>query len=343
MIPATPRTRSLLAAGVGVAVAATLTACVGGPVDTPAPTDSPIEPGDTVLRFAHVYDTQHPVETCGVATIQESLSGSGVNVQSYPSAQLGSEAESLEQIAGGALEMAVVGPSFLGVWHEPAALLDSAYLLEDVDHFLETTQGEAVGGIHEELRENRGIDTVSSWYYGTRHLTSNEPINTPEDMRGLKVRTPDAPLYLTNIAAMGGTATPMALDELYMALQQGTLDAQENPIPTIESSKLHEVQDYINLTGHMVQAVHVVAHDGLRDRLTEQQRTRFDEAMAAGAEAVRECVQEQEAEVLERWEREGVITVNDDVDREAFAARARERLPDEVAWGDLYLQIQGER
>ncbi|MBR8741809.1 TRAP transporter substrate-binding protein DctP [Nocardiopsis sp. MG754419] len=335
-----PRRRVLFRACTGLTLVLSLTACVGGRVDTDVRSDEVFGPDDTLFQFAHVYDAQHPVETCGVPTIQESLSGSGVNIESYPAAQLGSEAETLEQIALGGLDLAVAGPSFLGVWHEPAALLDSAYLLEDVDHFLAAVESPEVTDIHQGMYEETGIRELSTWYYGTRHLTSDAAVRTPEDLDGLKVRTPDAPLYLTNIAAMGGTATPMALDELYMALQQGTLDAQENPVPTIESSKLHEVQRYVNLTGHIVQAVHVVTHDGVYATLDDDQRVRFDAAMEHGADAVRACIVEQETEALERWEQDGSITVNRDVDREAFADRVRERLPDQVPWGELYLTIQ---
>jgi TRAP-type transport system periplasmic protein len=330
--------RSLIISLSGL-VATALAACdVGETVDQ----DEVEAAGDDdVLRFAHVYDPSHPVETCGVPALQETLEGSGVTIESYPAAQIGSEAESLEQIASGGLDIAVAGPSFLGVWHEPAALLDGAYLFDDVDHFTETVEGEQVAQIHEDLHEESGIRVLSTWYYGTRHVTSNAPVTSPEDLAGVKLRTPDAPLYLTNIEAMGGTATPMALDEVYTALQQGVLDAQENPIPTIAAFGLPEVQDYINLTGHMVQAVHAVTHDGVYDSLTDDQRERFEEAMATAGDAVRECIVAEEEDFLDEWRDSGEIEVVDDVDRTAFAEAVRERLPDQVSWGELYLDIQG--
>ncbi|MHB1288303.1 DctP family TRAP transporter solute-binding subunit [Georgenia sp.] len=342
-----PRTtrirRTTLAGGIGLALATVLASCAGGEnVDTVGP-GATAGADDTIFRFAHVYDAQHPVETCGVTAIQESLAGSGINIESYPSAQLGSEAELLEQIAAGAIDIAVAGPSFLGVWYEDAAVLDGAYLFEDVDQFAETVQSDAIAKIYDRLYEESGIKVMSTWYYGTRQVTSNVPISTPEDLQGIKIRTPDAPLYLVNIGAMGGTATPMALDEVYTALQQGTLDAQENPVPTIESSKFFEVQKYINLTAHMVQAVNIVTHDGVLDSLSDDERSRFDEAMQAGADATRACIQEQEVDTIERWKEDGTVIVNEDVDREAFAERVREQLPSQVPWGDLYLEIQGKK
>lgn len=326
------RSRTTVAVGaLGAGLVTVLAACGANP----ASADDAI-----TLRFAHVYDAQHPVEACGFTTAHDALEGSGIRLESYPSAQLGTEAEMLEQVAAGGLDVAVAGPSFLGVWHQPAEVLDAAYLFEDVDHFTETVEGEAVAQIHDDLFAKSGIKVMSTWYYGTRHVTGDRPVRAPEDLQGVKIRTPDAPLYLRNIAAMGGTATPMALDEVYTALQQGTLDAQENPIPTIASSRLYEVQDYISLTGHMVQAVHVVTHDGILELLTPEQQSRLDAAMAAGARAIRECVEQQEAEVLQQWKDDGSITVIEDVDREAFARAAREEVPRGVPWGELYVDIQ---
>lgn len=328
---------------VAAVAAVALAGCgVGEPVETGednAGGDSDAQ----VLRLAHVYEATHPVETCGVETLKTELEGSGITVESYPAAQLGSEAESLEQVAGGGLDMAVAGPSFLGVWHEPAAVLDGAYLFEDVDHFVETIEGPVMQEVYDEMEEQTGIKSLSGWYYGTRHVTANKPISAPEDLEGVKIRTPDAPLYLTNIDIMGGTATPMALGEVYLALQQGVIDAQENPIPTISTAKFNEVQDYISLTGHMIQGVNIVTNSSLYDSLEEEQQTALDDAMTVAAGEVRECVETQEQEILAQWQEEGGIEVHEDVDRETFAQRASEMLPGEVPWGDLYNDIQASK
>lgn len=338
----TSRRGAAAALGLAATAALLLTGCgVGEPVDRS--TVAAADPDAKTLRLAHVYDAGHPVEECGVSTIKEELQGSGLQIESFPSAQLGSEAESLEQVENGSLDMAIAGPSFLGVWHKPAEVLDAAYLFEDVDHFAETIAGPQMQGVYDEMEAETGIKVLSGWYYGTRHVTANKEINGPEDMAGIKIRTPDAPLYLTNTKIMGGTATPMALDEVYLALQQGVIDAQENPIPTINTAKFHEVQDYINLTGHMIQGVNIVTGSALFDSLDEGQRAALEGAMGAAAASVRECVETQEQEVLEEWKSGDGIKVNEDVDREEFAKRASEMLPSEVSWGDLYKEIQASK
>lgn len=339
--PTRRRRSSVAALGIAATAALLLSGCnVGTPVDR-----SEVEAVDTdakTLRLAHVYDAGHPVEECGITTLKEELDGSGLQVESFPAAQLGNESELLEQVAAGGLDLAVAGPSFLGVWNENAAVLDGAYLFEDVDHFVKTVEGDTMKAVFDELYEGSDIKVLSSWYYGTRHVTANKEIKTAADFEGLKIRTPNAPLYLENIKAMGGTATPMSLDEVYLALQQGVIDAQENPIPTIATAKFNEVQDYINLTAHMIQGVQITTGRTVYEGLTDEERTALEEAMAAAATATRECVEEQEQSILEEWKTGDGIQVNEDVDRESFAAAAQEAMAQQP-WGDLYQQIREDQ
>ncbi|WP_026550071.1 DctP family TRAP transporter solute-binding subunit [Arthrobacter sp. Br18] len=336
--PGNRRRRTSAALGLAASAALLLSGCnVGEPVDRDDV--QAVDADAKTLRLAHVYDAGHPVEECGISTLKEELDGSGLQIESFPAAQLGNESESLEQVASGALDMAVAGPSFLGVWDENAAVLDGAYLFEDVDHFVETVEGDTMKGVFDDLYESSDIKVLSSWYYGTRQVTANKEIKTAEDFAGLKIRTPNAPLYLENIKAMGGTATPMALDEVYLALQQGVIDAQENPIPTIATAKFNEVQDYINLTGHMIQGVQITTGRTVYEGLTDDERSALEGAMEAAAEATRECVEEQEQSILEEWKAGDGIQVNEDVDREAFAAAAEEAMLQQP-WGDLYQEIK---
>lgn len=343
------KTTSRIYRGVQLSIAAAaalaLASCgVGGPVDAGKKQEAAAAAsGGRTLRLAHVYDGAHPVETCGVKTLKEKLAGSGINIQSFPGGQLGSEAQALEQVASGALDMSIAGPSFLGVWHEPAAVLDGAYLFESVDHFAKTIEGPIMQKVYDDLKQESGLQVLSGWYYGTRHVTSNKPISKPEDMKGVKIRTPDAPQYMLNTKIMGGTATPMALGEVYLGLQQGVIDAQENPVPTIATAKFNEVQDYINLTGHLIQAVNVVTSDSAYDSLDDTQQTALNEAMDAAAASVRGCVETAEKDTLAKWKQDGSIKVNEDVDRAAFMGQAREALPGQVSWGELYKEIQASK
>lgn len=332
----TPRLSTGLA--LGAALSLGLTACVGD--EAPAENvEAAGEDGDE-LRFAHVYDPDHPVETCGVPAMNESLEGSGLQISSYAAGQLGSEEELLEQVQSGGLDLAVAGPSFLGVWEENAELFDAAYLFSDVDHFEETLNGEIAEEVWADLRESSGLDVLSSWYYGTRQLTSNVEVTTSEDLSGQTLRAAEAPLYQALSEILGGSPTSMALGEVYLGLQQGTIDAQENPIPTIASYSFQEVQDYINLTDHVIQGVMVVGNEDALSGLPEDQQEALRTASQDAADEVRECIEDQEESYLEEWAESGEIEINDDVDVDHFRERAADRIPDEFAWGDLYLEIQ---
>lgn len=336
----TTKTKMTSALGIAAVALIALTGCVG--TEAPAAPDSKADPDARVLRFAHVYDPSHPVESCGVPALNESLQGSGLAVESYPAAQLGSEAELLEQVSSGSLDVAVAGPAFLGVWEPKAALFDAPYLFSDVDHFEEVMNGPVADDVWAGLNEASGLDVLGAWYYGTRHVTSKDPVYTSEDLKGKKLRAADAPLYLAMADIMGGTATPMALGEVYLALQQGTVDAQENPIPTIASQKFYEVQGALNLTGHMIQSVLITTSDTVADTMSDDELAALDKAAHDAAKAVRECIETQEADFVEEWRESGAIVVNDEVDVKHFADRAAEIIPQRFDWGELYLEIRGE-
>ncbi|WP_203138674.1 DctP family TRAP transporter solute-binding subunit [Microbacterium sp. JZ31] len=336
------RRRLSAALGIG-AVAIALSGCsLLEPVDVAPEEVAAPEPGSRVLRFANGYEPSHPVNRCGVEPMKEELSAAGIDLRSYPAGQLGSEAALVEQVATGALDIGIAGGSFLGEWYEDAAVVDGAYLFRDVDEFDEATTGPVLADVYDRMAEETGLRVASNWYYGTRHITANKPVTAPEDLQGLKIRTPDAPLYLINFGIMGATATPMALSEVYLGLQQNAIDAQENPIPTIASSNFQEVQDYVSLTGHMVQGVQIVTTDRLLESLEPAQRDALEAAIETARISVRDCIVEEEQQVLAEWKDTGAIEVVEDVDVDAFQERIAAELPSQVPWGDLYLQIQAD-
>lgn len=296
------------------------------------------ENAETVLRLSHFMDPNHPIETCGMATLNESLEGSGISVETYPSSQLGGESESLEQVYSGNLDMSINGPNFLGVYDERMNVLDAAYVFEDPESQRDYMLSGDVDELLDGFQEKTGIKTFPGWYYGTRHVTSNVPINEPSDLSGIKLRTPDSPLFRINITAMGGNPTPLALDELYMALQQGVVDAQENPLPTIKTMNLQEVQDYINLTGHMVASLHISVAESTWAALDDSQQDALTKAIEEGATASYECVTEQEDEILAEFSSGSDIEIND-IDITAFKDRVREELSNGQSFSDEYLSI----
>lgn len=318
-----------------------LTSCVDTDVD-PEQMEAVQYDGDEV-RFAHVYEPDHPIETCGVPTVNEALEDADLRLTSYPAGQLGEEQELLEQVQAGSLDLAIAGPSFLGVWEEEAELFDAAYLFTDIDHMEETVQGDIAEQIFGNLRDNYGLDVMSTWYYGTRHTTADVAVTDSTDLSGQAFRVPEAPLYQALVDILGASATSMALGEVYLGLQQGIIDAQENPVPTVASNSFQDVQQYLSLTHHIVQGVMVTGSEAALSALDDDQREALREALADGAASTRECIEEEEQAYIEEWDNSAEIEVNDDVDLDHFRERAAEQIPEQFEWGDLYLDIQEDQ
>ncbi|NNK92772.1 MAG: TRAP transporter substrate-binding protein DctP, partial [Desulfobacterales bacterium] len=161
-----------------------------------------------------------------------------------------------------------------------------------------------------------GHAIVADVYYGQRHVTSNKPIKTPEDMKGLKIRVPNAPLYRMFPEAVGGKTSPIAFAEVYLALQQGVVDAQENPLPTIKAKKFYEVQKYINLTGHLTGSNLIIIGAPLWKRLSDEDKAMFSEVLKKAAERVTADIVNAENELVEWFRSQGVTVL--EIDRKPF-------------------------
>jgi TRAP-type transport system periplasmic protein len=183
----------------------------------------------------------------------------------------------------GHVEMAIAGPSFLATWYEPIGAFDAAYAFHDYDHLMAVAEGEIGAALWEGLREQHGIRVLGTWFYGVRHITANRPIRRPEDLRGFRLRMPDARVWQATGAALGATPMPVAFAEVYLALQQGLVDGQENPIPTIQAVGFHEVQSHLSLTGHIQSSTQVLIAESLWQRLSESLAVEDDDAVADGA------------------------------------------------------------
>lgn len=323
------RSRSVQALAAMSAATLLLTACSGngGGGD---------EEDVRTLRLSHFMEPTHPHETCGMATIQENLEGTGLAVETYPAAQLGGQTEALEQIATGSLDMSINGATFLGVYYEPFGALDLGYLFDDAESRIAFQDTDEMQGLLDEIHEESGMKVFPAWYYGTRHVTANRPVEASSDLQGLKLRVPDAPMFIDVLSAMGAQPTPMALDELYMGLSQGTVDAQENPTPVISTMKLHEVQDDLSLTGHMVDGLHVVVAGDIWESLSSEEQEALETAILAGGEAANQCVIEEEEDYLEEFRAGDDIEVHD-VDTSEFAQRVRDELSSQdPQYAELY-------
>ena len=162
-------------------------------------------------------------------------------------------------------------------------------------------------------------------YYGTRHTTSNKPIKTCDDLRGVKIRVPDVPAYLAMPKACGANTAPIAFAEVYLALQNGTVDAQENPLTTIEAKKFYEVQKYIVLTGHITDHVNTTIAGRRWAKLSDEDKKIFTDVTQEAAARATKIVQEREAALVQTFKDKGLNV--EEVDKAAFEQVVRAKVP----------------
>ncbi|MBE1515824.1 DctP family TRAP transporter solute-binding subunit [Nesterenkonia halotolerans] len=318
-----------------------LTACGGG--DEEAGGDGGGSGESMELTLAHSYNDDQPQARCGADVIKEEVEAAdvGLTIEIFGSSQLGGDADRIASVASGDVDIDIQGASALGAVYEPISVLDAAYAFDDADHLARFMESEEGTQVVEDFAESAGIQTLGAWSAGARHFTSNEPISSPEDLEGMQIRFPGSPQFLMNAEAMGADAVEVAYEELYLSLQQGAVDGQENPITNIESENLNEVQDYLNLSSHQLNTNLVIMSDKWND-LDEEQQEALTSAVESAVTEVTECVATDEEETLTEWRDGGDWEVNDDVDVEAFQEQTLPNL-EEALEGDSLATFEAIR
>ena len=294
--------------------------------------------------MAHVYEVTAPTHVYGTDLLSERLrqKTDDLDVTVYPAAQLGSEAELLEQLVAGELDIAITGPSFLGMWHPPIGVMDAAFASRDLDHMLEVASSDAMNAEWDALREKYSIRVLDTWAYGSRHLTSNVPIRHPDDLDGFRLRMPGSQTFQSSGAALGASPMPIAFSEVYLALQQGIADGQENPVPVIKSMGFHEVQKCLNLTGHIQSSLQILVNERTWKRLSADQQQALLESIQELGKEVYDGLMADEEKLIEEWRKDGTMKIVEDVDVDAFRERCRKYFAKGFAFSDAYNRVTAE-
>ena len=272
----------------------------------------------TKLKWAHVYETSEPFHTASVWAAQEigKRTSGRYQIDVYPASQLGKETDINQGLSLGSVDIIISGSSFAAKSYPPIGVTYYPYTFRDAEHLLAYTKSDVFKELTKGYEDKSGHHIAAVTYYGVRHTSSNKPIKTCTDMKGLKIRVPDVPAYLAMPRACGANTAPIAFAEVYLALQNGTVEAQENPLTTIEAKKFYEVQKHIVLTGHIVDHLNTVVAGGLWKKLSEEDRKIFtDVAQEAAAKATGE-IKINEAKLVDFFKQKG-LTVTD-VDKNAF-------------------------
>ncbi|MEC9472510.1 MAG: DctP family TRAP transporter solute-binding subunit, partial [Pseudomonadota bacterium] len=249
-----------------------------------------------------------------------------VTISVYPASSLGKEAEINEGLTIGSVDMIYTGPNFAERDYGPIAISDYPFMLKNYDHWKAYRDSDLFSDLSNGYKEATGHTVMAITWYGYRHVTSKFPITKPDDMKGLKIRVPDSPLMVLFPNAVGANPTPIAFSEVYLALQQGVVDAQENPLPTIKFKKFYEVQSNINLTGHIGNSLIIVVSENAMGQLGDDAATVDAVLKEAAAQNADEIYQSEQD--LVQWFVDQGIQINE-VDKAAFQAAVEPILTDE--------------
>ena len=235
-----------------------------------------------------------------------------ITIEIFPGGQLGDDRAMLDQVAAGALDMTFAETGRLGLWEPELEIFGYPFAFDDYDHLVRTLNETEYGkGIYSKL-EARGWKILADAYNGTRQTTSNKPIESIEDMKGMKLRVPNAEANLAFANYSGAAATPMPFADVYLALKTNAVDGQENPLSTIDAQKFYEVQDYCALTGHIINDNNYIISKIVFDKLSPAQQEAITKATVEAAQFHTETFQNDEATLLEKFEENGMTITSPD-------------------------------
>ncbi len=240
-------------------------------------------------------------------------------VETFYNGALGGERESIEAVQLGTQELAFSSTGPVPNFVPETKILDVPFLFRDKAH----ARAVLDGPIGQELLgkfDAKGFKALAWGENGFRHMTnSKRDVKTPEDLKGLKMRTMENPVHIAAYKGLGIITTPMAFPEVFTALQQGTVDGQENPLPVIMSAKFSQVQKHLSLTGHVYSPCIFVMNKASFDKLSAADKTAFLDAAKVAVKANRDRVDQDDANGVKELRAQG-MTVIENVDKAKFVA-----------------------
>ncbi len=260
------------------------------------------------IKFANQNNAGHPIVQ-GMEKFKEIVeknSGGKLKVNLFPGGTLGSDQANVSAIQGGALEMASMNSGIFASQVKEFAIYDFPFMFASTKEADAVVDGSFGKKMHAKLEE-KGLIGLAYYELGFRHLTNGKrAINKVSDVEGLKLRVIPNPINVDWVKALGANPTPLPFPELYAALEQGAVDGQENPIPTINSAKLYEVQKHIALTAHQYNPQSVIISKKFWDTLNAAEKKIVADAAAESAKFQRETARNLEASLLANLKKNGM-------------------------------------
>jgi tripartite ATP-independent transporter DctP family solute receptor len=294
-------------------------------------------PGDAHTRAMQVFKLE-----------LEKLSEGQMEVEVYHSGQLFSQQGQIDAMRKGTIDLAYTAVGWNAEFVPYLSMLGAVYTFSGYDHMTKVLNGEIGKKIYEDVAKATNGRPLAAYYLGTRQLNLVEkvgPVKHPDDMKGVKLRTPGSPSWIALGKALGGNPTPMSFSEVYLGLKTGVIEGQDNPLPTDKNAKFYEVTKYIVLTNHLADSVWPTINEAKWQSLSKKQQEWVIQAVEAGRKACDKQNLDNEASIRDFFVKEGMIII-DDPDREAFQAYAKNSYLTESKdiskdWDlDLYEKIQ---
>ena len=275
----------------------------------------------TKLKWAHVYETSEPYHKWSVWAADEfkKRTNGKYEIQVFPASSLGKESDINQGLQLGTVDIILTGASFASNSFPRLAVSYYPFTFRDADHVIKYGQSDVFRELTDGYKKATGNTVTALTYYGARHATSNKLFTNCDQMKGLKMRVPDSPAYTALPRACGANPTPIAFAEVYLALQNGTVDAQENPLPTIEAKKFFEVQKNIILTGHIADALLTVVSPSTMNRMNAAEQKLFADISREAAVNATNEIRKREGELADEFRKKGINVVT--VDRNDFQQR----------------------
>ena len=299
------------------------------------------------LKLGHFYDSTHPYQIgCEWAAEEIAKATEGrVKVTVYPSAVLGSESELMEHVLmGGDVDIVNVGAGQLANAWAPISICVMPYTFRDNAHFLEFSKSPIFQKMQEAFHRDTGVHIMGSMVMGPKHIIGNRAIRSPEDFKGFRLRVAEQKVLIEFTKYFGGTPTPTAFSEAYMAIQQNVVDGTETFLSAVETMKFYEVIKFISMTNHIHANNFFLVKDDSYMAMSEKDRASFKRIMEEAGVRISKMVGDYDDSLLPIFKARG-ITIVDDVDYDACAAAVAPMIKEfESAWkeefGDLYSQIR---
>jgi TRAP-type transport system periplasmic protein len=287
---------------------------------------APVNAADITFRVTHEMAPQDAINIAAERFAERvaERTGGAVEVSVFPSAQLGHDNDSLEQIKLGADMIVITNPGGAAPSEVPdLSVLDGPYLYDDLNDYRKLVKSDWFKSVSQQLEEKAGLKILAAnWLFGVRHIITDKPIRTPEDTKGLKIRIPPLEMWVETFKVLDANAQTVNWGEAYTALSSGVVDAVESPLESIYAAKFYEPKKVLSLTGHFTNWIAPIMSAKVFNSLSPEHQAILLEEAEIGGEIITALALDREQAYREKLEAAGVTFVTD-VDRAAFSEKSK--------------------